>query len=130
MTAMKPTLVFFTLAASVLAQPTRPVQEIQSKAGVIKVTPIQHASLMLEAGGKVVHIDPWSQGNYAGLPTADLILITDIHGDHMDPKALPKVKKDGTVILAPEAVAKTVTEAQLIRNGETKKVGDWTIEAV
>ena len=96
----------------------------------MKITPIQHASVMLEAGGKVVHIDPWSSGNYDGLPSADLILITDIHGDHMDPKILPRVSKAGTVILAPEAVAETVTSATVIRNGETKTVGPFTIEAL
>jgi len=121
-------LLFLGMAA--LAQPQRPVEEISTSAGMLKITPIRHASVMLEAGGQVVHIDPWSQGNYEGLPPADLILITDIHGDHMDPKILPKVKKAGTVIVAPEAVAKTVTEATVLRNGETKKIGQWTIEAV
>ena len=118
------------LAAAAFAQPNRPVEEFQTSAGVLKITPIRHASLMIEAGGQVVHVDPWSQGNYQGLPAADLILITDIHGDHMDPKALPSVKKASTVIIAPEAVAKTVTEATPLRNGETKTAGKWTIEAV
>lgn len=113
-----------------LAQPTRPIQEFETSAGVLKITPIQHASLMIEAGGKVVHIDPWSNGSYDGLPPADLILITDVHGDHMDPKILPKVSKADTVILAPAAVAETVRNATIIRNGETKAVGQFTVEAV
>jgi len=75
---------------------------------------------MIEGGGKVIHVDPTSPGNYEGLPPADVVLITDIHGDHMDPKALSKVQKAGTVIFAPEAVAKTVTTATVIQNGETK----------
>jgi L-ascorbate metabolism protein UlaG (beta-lactamase superfamily) len=127
---MKLASLLLLAAALAVAQLKRPVQEFQTSAGVVKITPIQHASLMVEAGGKVIHIDPWSNGNYDGLPAADLILITDIHGDHMDPKALQKVTKSGTVILAPEAVAKTVTNASVIRNGETKRIGDWTIEAV
>ena len=108
----------------------RPVQEFQTSAGAVKITPIQHASLMIEAGGQVIHVDPWSNGNYDGLPAADLILITDIHGDHLDPKMLPKVSKAGTVILAPAAVAETVKNATVIRNGETKTAGPFTIEAV
>src|SRR5256885_14585327 len=88
----------------------RPVEEFKTKAGVLKITPIQHASFMIEAGGQVVHVDP-SQGDYTGLPPADLILITDIHADHMTPAVIAKVKKPGTVIIAPEAVAETVTEA-------------------
>ncbi|HTM51592.1 MAG TPA: MBL fold metallo-hydrolase [Bryobacteraceae bacterium] len=112
------------------AQPARPVQEFTTNKGVVKITPIQHASLMIEGGGKAIHVDPWSQGNYEGLPPADIILITDIHGDHLDPKALPKVQKSGTAIFAPEAVAKTLSGATVIRNGETRTAGDWVIEAV
>src|SRR6476646_5618889 len=123
---MKLASLLLLAAALAVAQLKRPVQEFQTSAGVVKITPIQHATLMIEAGGKVIHIDPWSSGNYDGLPAADLILITDIHGDHMDPKILPKVQKAGTVILAPEAVAKTITTATIIRNGESKTIGAWT----
>ena len=38
---------------------------------------------------------------FQGLPAPDLILITDIHGDHMDAKAIDQIKKEGTVIVAP-----------------------------
>jgi L-ascorbate metabolism protein UlaG (beta-lactamase superfamily) len=117
-------------AASLLAQPMRPVQELATSAGVVKITPINHAALMIEGGGKVIHVDPTSPGNFDGLPPADIILITDIHGDHMDPKALPKVTKAGTMILAPDAVAKTVTTATVIGNGDSKTIGGWKIEAI
>ena len=120
----------FAAAVAALAAPNRPVQELSTGAGVVKITPINHASLMLEGGGKVLYVDPTSAGNYEGLPPADLILITDIHGDHMDPKALPKLQKEGTVIFAPAAVAKTVTAASVIGNGESKTAGAWTIEAI
>jgi L-ascorbate metabolism protein UlaG (beta-lactamase superfamily) len=118
------------LAGALLAQSSRPVQELATSAGVVKITPVNHAALMIEGGGKVIHVDPTSAANFEGLPPADIILITDIHGDHMDPKALPKVQKDGTVILAPEAVAKTITTATVIGNGESKTMGSWKIEAI
>jgi L-ascorbate metabolism protein UlaG (beta-lactamase superfamily) len=117
--------------ASILgAQVQRPVETFQTKSGEVRITPVRHGSLMIQAGKQVIHVDPWSQGNYEGLPKADLILITDIHGDHMDPKAIALLKKDGTTIIAPEAVAKTVTEAKVIGNGQTTKWGNWTIEAI
>jgi L-ascorbate metabolism protein UlaG (beta-lactamase superfamily) len=103
--------------------------ELQTSSGAVKITPIQHASLILEAGGKVVYIDP-AQGSFEGRPKADLILITDIHGDHMAPKIVDSLTKPGTVILAPEAVAKTITQAKVIRNGESQTVAGWKIEAV
>ena len=127
---MKAFVLLLLPALALFGQGQRPVETFQSSGGDIRVTPIRHASLMLQAGGKVIHVDPWSQGNYDGLPAADLILITDIHGDHLDPKAIDKVKKDGTVIIAPSAVKTTVRDAQTLSNGETKKWGDFTIEAI
>lgn len=117
--------------ALVSAQTSRPVEQFPTeKEGPIKITPIRHASMMIEGGGVVIHVDPWSQGNYDQLPPADLVLITDIHGDHMDPKALQQVKKENTIIYAPLAVTKTIPDARVINNGESKTVGKWTIEAV
>ena len=126
---MRTVLVSLLLVASAGAQ-TRPTDKFDTSAGPLTVTAIRHASLMLQAGGKVIHVDPWSQGNYEGLPQADIVLITDIHGDHMDPKAIASVRKAGTQILGPAEVAKTVTDATVIKNGETKRIGDFTIEAV
>jgi L-ascorbate metabolism protein UlaG (beta-lactamase superfamily) len=48
----------------------------------------------------------------------------------MDPKAIAGIRTGSTIIIAPEAVAKTVTDARVLRNGETTNVGDWTIEAI
>jgi L-ascorbate metabolism protein UlaG (beta-lactamase superfamily) len=103
---------------------------IQTNSGNLQITPINHASVELEWNGKTIYVDPTSQGNYTGLPKADLILITDIHGDHMDPKELTQLKKEGTIIIAPEAVAKTVTEAEVLANGQSNRVnlGGGSIE--
>jgi hypothetical protein len=76
------------------------------------------------------HVDPWSQGNYEALPKADIILITDIHGDHMDPKAIAAIRKEGTQIVAPAAVATKVTGATSIANGNTSTVGEFAFQAV
>ena len=67
---------------------------------------------------------------FMGLPQADLILITDIHGDHLDPDMIKAESKAGTDIIAPAAVAKTVTTAKVIGNGEKTTWGAWTIEAI
>jgi L-ascorbate metabolism protein UlaG (beta-lactamase superfamily) len=103
---------------------------LRTTEGELKIRPIMHGSLMLEFRGKVIHVDPWSRGTYTGLPKADLILITDIHPDHMDRAMVDQLKKETTVILAPAAVAETIREAQIIRNGETKTVDGITIEAI
>lgn len=95
---------------------------IPTDSGNLQVTPIYHASVLLQWKDKAIYVDPVSAGKYAGLPKADLILITDIHGDHMDPKELAQLKKEGTIIIAPESVAKTVTEAEVLNNGQSKRV--------
>jgi L-ascorbate metabolism protein UlaG (beta-lactamase superfamily) len=107
-----------------------PPDTIHTSSGDVVLTPIQHASLLLEAGGKNIYIDPSGKDLFTGRPKADLILITDIHGDHMDPAALAQISSAQTTIIAPPAVVKTVTQAKPLSNGETTKWGDWTIEAM
>ena len=103
---------------------------LKTSMGDVKITPIKHASVMLEIKGQVWHIDPWSQADYSALPKADVILITDIHGDHMDPKAIEQIKKPSTVIVAPAAVAKTVADAKVLNNGQSTTVAGVKIEAI
>src|ERR1700688_2260534 len=119
-----------SFAAGAHAQMARPVQTFTTSAGPVKITPVYHASLEIEAGGKIIIVDPDKPASFAGLPQADLILITDIHGDHMDPDLIKAESKAGTEIIAPAAVAKTVTTAKVIGNGEKTTWGDWTIEAI
>lgn len=123
-------LLLLTAAAALFGSTSRPVDEFDTSAGPVKVTPIRHASLMLQSHDGVIQVDPWSEGNYDGLPKADLILITDIHGDHLDPKEIANLKKADTTIIAPPAVAKTVTEAKVLSNGEKTEWRGWTIEAI
>jgi L-ascorbate metabolism protein UlaG (beta-lactamase superfamily) len=133
---MKSILSIFACAAMALfavpaqAQMERPIQTFKSSAGPIKVTPVFHAALILEAGGKVIIVDPAKPAVFTGLPQADLILITDIHGDHMDADLIKTVSKPGTEIIAPPAVVKTITAASPLANGEKKTWGAWTIEAI
>jgi L-ascorbate metabolism protein UlaG (beta-lactamase superfamily) len=119
-----------SLCASAYSQTIRPVQTFETSAGPVKITPVFHASMLIEAGGKAIYVDPAKPGNFAGLPPADLVLITDIHGDHMDPATILSLSKAGTQILAPPAVVKTVTSAGSISNGVTIAWNGWSIEAV
>ena len=122
--------IFVLMAVGSTAQSNRPSQTFDTSAGPVKVTPLYHASMLIEAGGKDIYVDPAKPANFSGLPKADLILITDIHGDHMDPEAIAAISKPGTQILAPPAVVATVTTAAAISNGETKSWAGWTIEAI
>src|ERR1700674_3790366 len=120
---------FAALAVSAQAQGARPVQTFRTSAGPVKITPVSPAALEIEGGGKVIVVDPAKPADFTGLPQADLILITDIHGDHMDANLVKKESKEGTEIIAPPAVVKTITTASPMANGEKKMWNGWTIEA-
>jgi L-ascorbate metabolism protein UlaG (beta-lactamase superfamily) len=108
--------------ASLPAQQSKLSADVEkTAAGDLKIIPINHASLLLDFAGKAIYVDPVGQGDYTGLPKADLILITDIHGDHLNAKAIAELKKPGseTAIVASGEAAKTLTEAKALANGET-----------
>jgi L-ascorbate metabolism protein UlaG (beta-lactamase superfamily) len=117
------------LAASAFAAPG-PVQTFPTAAGPVKITPIYHAAAMIEAGADRIYIDPAKPADIRGLPPGDLILITDIHGDHMDADDIKALSKDGTVIIAPTAVQQTITAAKPLDNGATTSWRKWKIRAV
>jgi L-ascorbate metabolism protein UlaG (beta-lactamase superfamily) len=124
-------LLLSLLFASVsMAQVKRPVDEGMTEAGPVRLTVINHASFMIEQGGQVIHVDPVGANRYEGLPQADLILITHTHGDHLDPAALAKLRKQSTVVIGPEAAARTVAGLTVMHNGESRQVGPTGIEAV
>jgi L-ascorbate metabolism protein UlaG (beta-lactamase superfamily) len=118
------------LAVSRLAHAATDEQIFPTSAGPVSITPLNHASTLIQAGGKTIYLDPAKPVNFSGRPKADLILLTDIHGDHMDPDSIKEVSRDGTEILAPAAVVQTVTTAKPIANDETRKWQHWTIEAI
>jgi L-ascorbate metabolism protein UlaG (beta-lactamase superfamily) len=118
------------VALSALAYSATATQTFSTSAGDVKVTPLNHASTLIEAGGKTIYLDPAKPVKFDALTKADLILITDIHPDHMDPASVAAISKAETEILAPPAVVATVTAAKPIANGESKTWNGWTIEAV
>ncbi len=96
-----------------------------------EITFIGHGTLIFRHAGKVIHVDPWTElADYTKLPKADLILITHEHRDHLDLKAIESVRKPGTVVAANEAAARQIRDAVIMRNGDTKTLAGFTVEAV
>ncbi|MGA7292100.1 MAG: MBL fold metallo-hydrolase [Terriglobales bacterium] len=128
---MKPLLSFACcFVLSCVAHSATQTQTFPTAAGDVRITPIYHASTLIEAGGKVIYLDPAKPAKLTGLPKANLILITDIHGDHMDPASIAEISTAETEIMAAPAVVATVKNAEPIANNETKKWQGWTIEAI
>jgi len=116
------------------ATPNHQTDVVQTSKGPLRITPLYHGSVMLEFGGKIIHVDPWSQADYSGIPQADLLLITHTHADHMDPGIIKTLRKESTIVVTSEAVNDTLNGCcgipETIRNGEKTTVFDIEIEAV
>jgi len=122
-----------TAAASSQAASTRATDTFTTAKGDLEVTPIFHATVLLEVAGQAIYLDPFSKGDFTGLPRADFVLITDVHFDHLDVKALDAVVKPETRIVAPPAVAAELKgRANLIvlENGKKQSLGLFDVEAV
>jgi L-ascorbate metabolism protein UlaG (beta-lactamase superfamily) len=117
------------MAVPALAAPV-PVQTFATSAGPVKITPIYHAAVMIQAGNDRIYIDPAKPSDIRGLPPGDLILITDIHGDHMDADDIKALSKTGTDIIAPASVQATITAAKVLANGDSTMWHKWKITAV
>src|SRR6185436_1066641 len=97
--------------------------------------PVEHASFAMKWNGKTVFVDPTKGGDaWKEFGKPDLILVTDIHGDHHDPKTLTAVRTPESVVIVPAAVAEKMGadkgSAKVLANGEKTKVGDIEVEAV
>jgi L-ascorbate metabolism protein UlaG (beta-lactamase superfamily) len=115
--------------------------------GDIVVHPLKHATMALGWNGQVIYVDPapapgGPQGQdgsaaFAGLPPANIILVTDIHGDHFHGPTLARVAGPNTVIVAPQAVidhadfpAALKARTRALANGATTTVNGIAIEGV
>ena len=115
--------------SSLLAAPV-PAQVFKTAAGPVEITPIFHASAMIKAGGDTIYIDPAHPGDITGLHPGDLILITDIHPDHLDVADIAALSGPNTEVVAPAAVKETVKNAKALANGESMEWRKWKITAV
>ena len=75
----------------VLGQRPSP-DKIETSKGPLAVQPLNHATLALTWQGKTIYADPFGGAKtFEGIAAPDLILITDIHGDHFNPETLEAI---------------------------------------
>lgn len=99
--------------------------------GDVAVTCIGHGTLMFNYNGLIIHIDPVSsEADYSKLPKADLILITHGHYDHLDLKAIDRIRKEDTEIVDTEECHGEAKGTVTLKNGESATVKGITVEAV
>ena len=112
------------------------VDSIATEDGALKIVPINHATLALEWKDRTIYVDPVGGAKvFQGLPKPDLILVTDIHGDHFSNETLAELVGPNTKLVCPAAVADQMTpdlrkSATILTNGQTGELAGIKIEAI
>jgi len=109
-----------------IASSTTPVTKNteSQKVSPVQVTPITHATAVLKWAGTVLYTDPTgSTSAFAASPAPDIILITDIHSDHLSTSTLNSMGGTSTIIV-PQAVMDLLPQdlmarAKVLKNDET-----------
>ena len=122
------TLRFAVLACAALlmsahAVSAADVQVFKTSKGEVKITPIYHAAMLIQAGGKNIYVDPAKPADITGMPKADLILITDIHGDHMDRHEVTELSKTARKSSRRRPWSRPITTAKPISQWRDQGVG-------
>lgn len=128
-------LLLLFATSNAIAQRVAP-DVITTSKGNLTIQPINHADLLLSVAGKTIYVDPAGGAEpHKGLAAPDIILVTDIHGDHFDPATINAVKTAQTIIIAPAVVTaklEGIPASQIItlKNGESKTVEGISINAI
>lgn len=110
--------------------------QTKQRASGIDIVPIEHATAVLDWNGTVIYVDPvGGKEAFAHVGEPDLILITDIHGDHFSLETLRGLNTQKAKIIVPQAVADKIPAAftpqlDILNNGEAKERFGINIEAV
>ena len=122
--------VMFLATFTMLTATARAADKVPATGGDIEITPLIHSSVQIEHAGKVIQVDPWSLGNLTRAKPADLILVTDDVGHHLDVRAIQQLRKPGApVVIAANGKTK-LPDGIVLANGETTRAAGFTVEAI
>jgi Beta-lactamase superfamily domain len=83
--------------------------------GDVVMHPVNHAGFVLGWNDKWIYCDPVG-GSFAGIPKADLVLITHSHSDHFNAMILAGIWQSGrTTFIAPQAVYNSLGDLNLFK---------------
>jgi L-ascorbate metabolism protein UlaG (beta-lactamase superfamily) len=114
----------FLLACNPATQQEETTADTPDLLNVATIHPIHHSALVLQWNGLSIMVDPPDGAErFSVHPAPDLVLITDIHGDHLDTTTLRSMDLRRANILAPRAVILSLPQelqakAILVQNGD------------
>lgn len=128
--------VFTTVMLFTKAQLPQPDHEKVNNSE-LTIQPVQHASLVLSYHNKSLYIDPaGGAALFKGLAAPDVIIITDIHGDHFDTATLNAINTNNAVFVVPQVVADRLPaminkqRITILKNGDEINIQDIAIKAI
>ena len=116
---------FIFLALSTFTLQINAQDIIKTNSGNITIQPIVHGTLVLTFNNKTIYIDPYGGAEgFDAIAKPDIILITDIHGDHLNMKTLDGIDTKNAQFIVPQAVADKMPEKYkkqltILNNGQS-----------
>ncbi|MES2648231.1 MAG: MBL fold metallo-hydrolase [Bacteroidota bacterium] len=105
--------------------------------GELTIQPVTHATMVLNYHNKQVYVDPTGGlAAFPGLAAPDIILITDIHGDHMDTATIMAINTKKATLVVPQAVADKLPasfdkqKVVILKNGENAQLEGLEVMAI
>jgi L-ascorbate metabolism protein UlaG (beta-lactamase superfamily) len=102
----------------------------------VLIHPILHSAFTITWNEQHILVDPHGDSElYTSLPAADLVLLTDIHGDHLDTTALRAIDLTSAQLIAPQAVMDLLPvdmrlQCVVLANGAGTDLKGISIEAI
>ncbi len=135
---IRPLLALTLLASSASAAGAQTLtgDHIPTSGDDLIIHPVNHASFVMTWGPHPIYVDPVGGADlYDGLPRPHVILVTDIHGDHLNAETLTALATGPARIIAPPSVADQLPEAlksrtTVIANGEKTDFMGMSFEAI
>ena len=133
-------IIIIAVIASALNDSAKPGRGSQiASSTFVSITPVMHATLVLQWDDTAIYADPTGGAKaFEGKPKADVIIVTDIHGDHYSSSTLESVVANASanaVLIVPQAVkdllpANIAVKATVLKNGDSISSHGLDIKAV
>ncbi|MBC9795997.1 MBL fold metallo-hydrolase [Sinomicrobium weinanense] len=113
-----------------------PDTEISGEGNNIVIHPVYHGTLAIEWKDITFYVDPHGEAwRFSKIKAPDLIFITDIHRDHLDPETLSGLDTDNATFVVPQAVADQLPETYkskmtVLGNGEEDTISGIPVKAL
>jgi len=96
---------------------------------VVSIKWLAHACFQIKTEKSITYIDLEKYSEPS--EKADLILVTHSHTDHCDPSKIKTIRKEDTVIIAPEDCVPNISgNVKTLKTGEETTVGNIKVRAV